>query len=78
MFHAVGSTATVSTGEGAVRMILRAGVAVTLGVGIAMGAGLCAAQIAAAPETAQWNAPAAGESPKPEGQPAGPARGGSS
>jgi hypothetical protein len=37
---------------------------------IALGVGLWAADIAAAPETAQWNAPAAGQDPKPEGRPA--------
>jgi hypothetical protein len=51
-------------------MTTRAGVAATLGVAIALGAGLWAADIAAAPETSHWNAPAAGESPRPEGQPA--------
>jgi hypothetical protein len=37
---------------------------------MAMGAGLWAAETAAAPETSHWNAPAVGESPTPDGRPA--------
>ena len=41
---------------------------VILGVLVCAWLAYTPAEIAAAPETAPWNAPAAGESPKPEGQ----------